>query len=96
MFLSAAGGSASKRGKKKMRPARGIDGGKVDIKQGKPAELTVAGRSFGPIQPQISALSCFATLRTNKQNAGLLGNSFFARFKRMELDFDRRIARFVN
>ena len=59
-------------------------------------DFTITDRSFGPVQPEISALSCFVALRTNKQNAGLLGNSFFSRFKRIELDFDRRLVRFVD
>ncbi len=81
--------------KKKMRPGRGLDGGEANFKQGQAVDLSIAGRSFGPVQPRISALSCFVILRTNKQNAGLLGNSFFSKFKRIELDFDRRVARFV-
>jgi hypothetical protein len=34
-------------------------------------------------------------LRTNEQNAGLLGNSFFSRFTRMDLDFKQRVVRFI-
>ena len=74
----------------------GLDGGSVDVTEGTAADLTLAGRSFGPVKTQLSALSCFLTLRTNGQNAGLLGNSFFGRFKRVELDFDRRVVRLVD
>lgn len=81
---------------KKMRPGRGLDGGKAELSRGNSAALAFADRDLGAIQPKISALSCFTTLRTNNQNAGLLGNSFFSRFSKMELDFDRRIVRFVN
>lgn len=79
-----------------MRPGRGLDGGEADMRLGSPVDLSFADRSFGAVQPRISALACFMTLRTNRQNAGLLGNSFFSRFSRIELDFDRRTARFVN
>jgi predicted aspartyl protease len=79
----------------KMARGRGLDGGQVDFKQGKVVDLVIANRSFGAVQPRISALSCFVILRTGRQNAGLLGNSFFSRFKRIEFDFDRRVIRFV-
>lgn len=80
---------------KKMRPGRGLDGGKAKFNLGSSVELVFGERSFGAVQPKISKLSCFTTLRTNGQNAGLLGNSFFSRFKQVEFDFERRIARFV-
>ncbi|MHC5111016.1 MAG: aspartyl protease family protein [Planctomycetota bacterium] len=78
------------------RPGRGLDGGSSEIRKGSRVELSIAARNFEAVQPQISALPCFRMLRTNKQNAGLLGNSFFSRFTRMELDFKQRVARFIN
>jgi hypothetical protein len=80
---------------KTARPGHGLDGGTVDIVQGGETTLTIADKSYGGIQPEVSALAAFVTLRTNGQNAGLLGNSFFSGFQRIEFDFDRCIARFV-
>jgi hypothetical protein len=92
---SAAAERIGVKTEKKSRVARGLDGGSSDITKGGPVELSFAARKFETVQPRISALPCFRMLRTNEQNAGLLGNSVFSRFIRMDLDFKQRVVRFI-
>ena len=92
---SAAAERIGVKTEKKSSAARGLDGGSSDITKGSPVELSFAARRFESVQPRISALPCFRMLKTNEQNAGLLGNSFFSLFTRMDLDFTQRVVRFV-
>jgi len=73
----------------------GLDGGKVPILDGGSATLELGGASYDAVPFRVSDLGAFATLRGNGQLAGLLGNDFFARFRRVILDRDGRVARFV-
>ena len=77
------------------RSGRGLDGGSATITRGSPARLTLAGRTLEDVSFNVSDLSVFSSMRVHGQNVGLLGNAFFARFARMELDFVRRVVRFV-
>lgn len=75
--------------------ARGLDEGVVPMAQGRIDELVLGGRSFDDVPCHISALSAFNAVRGEGQHVGLLGNDFFARFTRIEVDFDGRTVRFV-
>lgn len=98
VFLDAA--AASRLGvetdESRARPGRGLDGGSTKTVPAKAVSLKLGDRTFDSVRPVVSSLSCFARLRTNGQNAGLLGNSFFSRFKQVEIDFDKRFVRFVD
>ena len=43
----------------------------------------------------VGALSALATLRGRGHIIALLGNSFFARFGRLEIDFGARVIRLI-
>ncbi len=73
--------------------ARGMDGGKVKMSQSKTTTLSLGGSVFSDITYHVSPLYAFNSMRVNNQNVGLLGNSFFQRFDRMDIDFERRIVR---
>jgi len=79
----------------KTRTAKGLDGVGTEMRIGAKAELTIGKKNFADTTFDVSALSVFATLRTGGQSIGLLGNSFFTKFRRVDIDFDRRVVRFV-
>lgn len=81
--------------KDSVRKGRGLDGGAADIHSSKGGTLKLGDRSFPDIAFRISALHAFSGLNAHGQNVGLLGNSFFQRFRRFDIDFDRRVVRFV-
>jgi hypothetical protein len=74
---------------------RGLDGKGAQFRRARPITLTIGGRQFLNIDVSVSDLFAFSTMRTSDQHIGLMGNSFFARFARMEIDFGRRVVRFV-
>ncbi len=75
--------------------ARGLDEGVVPVNKGRIESLALGDRLFDGVPCQVSSLSAFDALRGEGQNVGLLGNDFFARFNRIEIDFDGRAVRFV-
>ncbi|MHC5024377.1 MAG: aspartyl protease family protein [Planctomycetota bacterium] len=76
--------------------ARGLDEGSVRMIPGIIGSLELDGRRFENVPCRISALAAFETLRGENQHIGLLGNDFFARFDRIEIDFAGRVVRFVD
>jgi len=77
------------------RTAKGLDGVGAEIRTGATSELTIGDKTIADTTFDVSALSAFAMLRTGGQRIGLLGNSFFAKFRRVDVDFERRVVRFV-
>jgi hypothetical protein len=75
--------------------ARGLDEGVVPVNKGRIESLALGDRLFDGVPCQVSSLSAFDALRGEGQHVGLLGNDFFARFNRIEIDFDGRAVRFV-
>ncbi|UCF37350.1 MAG: aspartyl protease family protein [Acidobacteriota bacterium] len=74
-------------------PARklgGLDGNKIDSFEGRIQKLKLGEVGFEAIPCSIAPLKVFASLRGQSQPIGLLGNSFFGRFDRVELDFIER------
>ncbi|MGD2110112.1 MAG: aspartyl protease family protein [Phycisphaerae bacterium] len=77
------------------RKARGLDGKQTELRTGAVAMLTLGGTTFQDVAFDVSALPVFAMLRAGGQGVGLMGNSFFARCRRVDIDFERRVVRFV-
>ncbi len=72
----------------------GLDGGRLSILDSEAAVLRLASTAFEDICFKVSAFPLFASLRGGGQNVGLLGVSFFARFDRVDIDFEDRVVRF--
>lgn len=78
------------------KTGHGLDGGSVEIRRGAPATLQLGGSQFENLAFELSPLPVFASMRVHGQSVGLLGNAFFRRFERIEIDFRSRTVRFVN
>ncbi len=74
---------------------RGLDGKGAQFMRAGATTLTIGGRQFPNLDLSVSELFAFSTMRRSDQHIGLLGNSFFAQFTRMEIDFGRRVVRFI-
>jgi hypothetical protein len=75
--------------------ASGLDGGAVRIDPATVDLLTVGGHEIRDVDIHVSDLPVFTIMRTHGQCVGLLGNSLFAQFNRLELDFNARRLRLV-
>jgi len=75
--------------------AGGLDGGKVDLGEGTIRRLELGDEVITDLVAKVAPLSVFNSLQSDGQGIGLLGNSFFGRFERVEIDFRRSRVRFV-
>ena len=79
----------------KSRAVRGLDEGSSQASPATIPALHLAGRAFRDVDAMVGALPFFAAQRVHGQNVGLLGNAFFKRFDRLEVDFIRHVIRLV-
>jgi predicted aspartyl protease len=75
--------------------ASGLDEGKAEIFPTVASAIEVAGREEIGVDLFVSDLPVFATMRCNNQSVGLLGNSFFARFRSVEVNFPAGKVRWI-
>ncbi|MCP4247833.1 MAG: hypothetical protein GY778_12360 [bacterium] len=75
--------------------ARGLDEGGVSAAPATVDRLGLGPRTFQNVGVTVGALSAFATMRGRGQNVALLGNSIFAHFGRLEIDFNARVIRLI-
>lgn len=76
------------------RTVRGLDGGQTTVLPATLDTLTIAGRPVRGLPIEIGRLPVLEQVRSG-QYVGLLGNTFFARFSRVEIDFQSETVRFV-
>ncbi|HUU84064.1 MAG TPA: aspartyl protease family protein [Phycisphaerae bacterium] len=74
---------------------QGLDEGRAQVMPAVARKLRLGGHEFANVELRIGDLPVFATMRCGGQNAGLLGNSFFQQFQRVQIDFQRRVVRLV-
>jgi hypothetical protein len=68
----------------------------ADVMRAGPSSLKLGELTFSEVHWRVSELYAFSMMRTADQHGGLLGNSFFQQFARVDIDFERYVVRFVN
>jgi predicted aspartyl protease len=66
---------------------RGLDEGSIQLRSTTIARLDLGGQELANVEARAGALPVFATLRVHGQSVGLLGNSLFDDFSKLEIDF---------
>lgn len=76
------------------RAVRGLDGGETTVRAATVNTLSIGGTPLRDVPVEIGRLPVLDKVRAG-QHVGLLGNSFFARFDRVVIDFDEHVIRFI-
>lgn len=76
-------------------PGRGVDGGSAEGRLARLPEIVLGRSRVRELAVFVADLPALAPLRLPGQHVALLGNSFLARFARVEIDLPARTARFV-
>lgn len=75
-------------------PVRGLDEGRAESQVGTVSTVRIGEHVLRELPVRIARLVVFDRFRRDDQNLGLLGNRFFGRFERIEIDFSGKVIRF--